>query len=120
MAEAKVKPAKRVAGKSKFRLPERTPRIAEINPLRELLKEAKAQEAATVSNSLTEDSTPAKQIAGVSQFPTPTRTLDITPANMSTGAVRSRDSKPNTENANSFGDFAKRWAPILRPGQMSV
>jgi hypothetical protein len=120
MAETKVKPAKRVAGKSKFRLPDRTPRVAEINPLRELLQEAKAQEAASISSSPTEDTTPAKKIAGVSQFPTPSRALDIAPANMGTGAVRPHDPKSNTGNANSFGDFAKRWAPILRSGQMSV
>ena len=46
MAEPKIKPAKREAGKSKFRLPERAPRPVEENPLRELLKEAKAQEEA--------------------------------------------------------------------------
>jgi hypothetical protein len=120
MAETKVKPVKRVAGKSKFRLPERTPRVAEINPLRELLQEAKAQEAANVSNSLTQDATPAKQVAGVSQFPATSKALDTHLANIGTGKVRPRDAKPDTENASSFGDFAKRWAPILRSGQMSV
>jgi hypothetical protein len=120
MAEAKVKPVKRVAGKSKFRLPDRTPRVAEINPLRELLQEAKAQEAATANNSLTKDTTPAMQIAGVSQFPAPGRVLDTPSATMDTGAVHLRDRKSDTENANSFGDFVKRWAPILRPGQMSI
>jgi hypothetical protein len=120
MAETKVKPAKRVAGKSKFRLPDRTPRVAEINPLRELLQEAKAQEEATVSNSLTEDNTPVKQIAGVSQFPTPSRALDTTSANTGKGPVRLHDAKSNTGNVDSFEDFAKRWAPILRSGQMSV
>jgi hypothetical protein len=120
MAETKVKTAKRVAGKSKFRLPDRTPRVAEINPLRELLQEAKAQEAATITNSLTEDTTPAKHIAGVSQFPSPSRALDNAPANTNTGAARPHDPKSNTGNVSLFGDFAKRWAPILRSGQMSV
>jgi hypothetical protein len=120
MAETKVKPAKRVAGKSKFRLPNRTPRVAEINPLRELLQEAKAQEATTVSNSLNEDPTPAKQIAGVSQFPATSRTLDPTPAKQIAGVGHSTDTKLSTGNINSFGEFAKRWAPILRSGQMSV
>jgi hypothetical protein len=120
MAETKVKPVKRVAGKSKFRLPERTSRVAEINPLRELLQEAKAQEAANVSASLTQNTTPAKQIAGVSQFPAPSRALDTLPADMGTGKAHPRDTKPDTGNTNSFGDFAKRWAPILRSGQMSV
>ena len=120
MAETKVKPVKRVAGKSKFRLPERTTRVAEINPLRELLQEAKAQEAATVSNSLTQDITPAKQIAGVNQFPAPSKALNTNLANISMVEVRPREIKPDTETANSFSDFAKRWAPILRSGQMSV
>jgi hypothetical protein len=120
MAEAKIKQVKRVAGKSKFRLPERTPRVIEINPLRELLQEAKAQEAATISNPLTQDTTPAKQIAGVSQFPSPIQTSNTTPAKIITGVVRPFDTKPDTENAIAFGDFAKRWSPILRSGQMSV
>jgi hypothetical protein len=120
MAEAKIKPAKRVAGKSKFRLPERTPRIAEINPLRELLQEAKAQEAATSSNPSEQNITPVKQIAGVSQFPTSDKTTDAAPAKIITGVVRSRDIKTGTGKAHSFGDFSKRWAPILRSGQMSV
>jgi hypothetical protein len=120
MAETKIKPVKRVAGKSKFRLPDRTPRVAEINPLRELLQEAKAQEAANVSNSLTENITPVKQIAGVSQFPTPSRALDIVPANKDAGEILPRDTKPDAETANSFEDFVKTWARILRPGQISV
>lgn len=119
MAEAKIKPAKRVAGKSKFRLPERAPRVAEINPLRELLQEAKVQEAATVNNPPNQNTTPAKQIAGVHQFPTPDKPLD-TPATVATGVVRPLNIKTDTGNAHSFGDFSKRWSPILRSGQMSV
>src|SRR5215210_6347153 len=68
MAEPKIKPAKREAGKSKFRLPERTPRPVEENPLRELLKEAKAQEAAALEpKARTTRDTPARKIAGVSR-----------------------------------------------------
>jgi hypothetical protein len=120
MAEAKIKPAKRVAGKSKFRLPERAPRVTEINPLRELLLEAKAQEAATTSNPPSKNTTPLKQIAGVHQFPAPDKPTDATPAKITTGVVRPRDVKTDVGNAHSFGDFAKRWSPILRSGQMSV
>lgn len=120
MAEAKIKPAKRVAGKSKFRLPERTPRVAEINPLRELLQEAKAQEAATISNSSGQNITPVKQIAGVSQFPGSDKPTDATPAKIITGVIPSLDIKTGAGNAHSFGDFSKRWSPILRSGQMSV
>src|SRR5215211_3101889 len=67
MAEPKIRPAKREAGKSKFRLPERAPRPAEENPLRELLKEAKAQEAAleTKATAQTLQNTPVRKIAGV-------------------------------------------------------
>jgi hypothetical protein len=119
MAEPKAKPVKRVAGKSKFRLPERTPRVVEINPLRELLQEAKAQEAAIVNDSAAQDNTPVRQIAGVSQFPAADRD---TPAKISTGVVRPRDKKvePDTTGASSFGDFSRRWSPVLRAGQISV
>jgi hypothetical protein len=66
MAEPKIKPAKREAGKSKFRLPERTPRPVEENPLRELLREAKAQEEAGLEpKARTPQDTPVKKIAGV-------------------------------------------------------
>src|ERR671920_272844 len=66
MAEPKIKPAKREAGKSKFRLPERAPRPVEENPLRELLKEAKAQEEAGLEPKAREtQDTPVKKIAGV-------------------------------------------------------
>ena len=66
MAEPKIKPAKREAGKSKFRLPERAPRPVEENPLRELLKEAKAQEEAGLETKVPEpQDTPVKKIAGV-------------------------------------------------------
>jgi hypothetical protein len=120
MAETKVKPVKRVAGKSKFRLPERTARVAEINPLRELLQEAKAQEAASFSNSQAESSAPAKKIAGVSQFPASSQALDNAPAKISAGAVRHLDEQANEGNADSFEDFAKRWTLILRSGKLSV
>jgi len=120
MAEAKLKPAKRVAGKSKFRLPERTPRVAEINPLRELLQEAKVQEAAIVSNPPGQTITPVKEIAGVSQFPASAKPADATPAKIITGVIRPLDLKADTGNASLFGDFSKRWSPILRSGQMSV
>lgn len=120
MAETKIKPVKRVAGKSKFRLPDRTPRVAEINPLRELLQEAKAQEAATSSKSLTQDNTPVSQIAGVGHSPAPSHVVDNNPAKIVTGGVRPRHIKPDPEQSNTFGDFATRWSPILRSGQMSV
>ncbi|HVF51424.1 MAG TPA: hypothetical protein VNA19_15160, partial [Pyrinomonadaceae bacterium] len=67
MAEPKAKPARRVAGARKFMLPERPPRVAETNPARDILQEAKAQEealrAATTAAPLP---TPAKKSAGVS------------------------------------------------------
>ena len=70
MAEPKIKPAKREAGKSKFRLPERAPRPVEENPLRELLKEAKAQEEAALEpKAITTRDTPVKKIAGVHVAP---------------------------------------------------
>ncbi len=65
MAEPKTKPERRVAGKSKFRLPERPPRVVETNPLREILQEAKAQEEALKKLSPQAQDTPAKRIAGV-------------------------------------------------------
>ena len=65
MAEPKIRPAKREAGKIKFRLPERAPRPVEENPLRELLKEAKAQEEALEPKARATRDTPVKKIAGV-------------------------------------------------------
>jgi len=120
MAEPKIKPAKREAGKSKFRLPERAPRPAEENPLRELLKEAKAQEAALEPKEpQTRQDTPARKITGVEslaergQFDTPA--LEI--AGVSTVGGDEPDAEPP---AISFAEFSKRWSPILRSGQMGV
>ena len=119
MAEPKIRPAKREAGKSKFRLPERTPRPVEENPLRELLKEAKAQEEAALEPKLraTRD-TPVKKIAGV-RVPPKKEVID-TPAPTIAGV-----SSPTAEAAAetqpiTFADFSRRWSPILRSGQMSV
>ncbi len=67
MAEPKTKPQRRVAGKSKFRLPDRPPRVSDVNPLREILQEAKAQEEALAAPRQTPPAqmTPASNIAGV-------------------------------------------------------
>lgn len=121
MAEPKEKPVKRVAGKSKFRLPERAPRVVEINPLRELLQEAKAQEAA-ITTPPVEDTTPAMRVAGVSQSPSPDQLKKTTPAKENAGVRGSPDLvvAPRKGEVSEFGDFAKRWSPILRSGQMSV
>jgi hypothetical protein len=123
MAEPKSKPEKRVAGKSKFRLPERTRRPVEANPLRELLREAKDQEQALT---LQEASplTPAKQIAGVSKAPQ-SRPIKEKPAEtpvMPIAGVSAPVSRATSSVASSalFDDFSRRWAPILRSGQMSV
>lgn len=118
MAEPKIKPAKREAGKSKFRLPERVPRPIEENPLRELLKEAKAQEEALTSNPAppAPRTTPARKIAGVR--PTHTAKKPDTPAKQSAGV--SAKTGPDATPINSFADFSRRWSPILRSGQMSV
>lgn len=122
MAEPKAKPERRVAGKSKFRLPERPPRVVETNPLREILQEAKAQEEALTKPSSQAQSTPAKRIAGVEQFSD--TVAHGTPAQNIAGVVRPVTTRPSPAPdkvvANSFGDFSKRWSPILRSGQMSV
>jgi hypothetical protein len=120
MAEAKFKPAKRVAGKNKFRLPERMPRVAEINPLRELLQEAKAQEEAISSKPARQDTTPVKQIAGVHQFPASDNQTEHTPAKIITGVVQPLDRITNTDITQAFVDFEKRWSPILRSGKMRI
>jgi hypothetical protein len=120
MADPKIKPAKREAGKSKFRLPERAPRPVEENPLRELLKEAKAQEEAALEPRprATRD-TPVKKVAGVrvaqikETINTPASEIAGVPA-----AVR-----PETGGEAlplSFAEFSRRWSPILRSGQMGV
>jgi hypothetical protein len=122
MAEPKTKPERRVAGKSKFRLPERPPRVVETNPLREILQEAKAQEEALARLPTQHQDTPAKQSAGVSSSHVAGRD---TPAPSIAGVVRhvttpKSDSVQGESDTISFGSFSKRWAPILRSGQMSV
>jgi hypothetical protein len=120
MAEPKIKPAKREAGRSKFRLPERAPRPVEENPLRELLKEAKAQEEAALEpKARTTRDTPVKKIAGVRVAPKKER-FD-TPA-ISGAGVSLADTSGLTGEALSitFAEFSKRWSPILRSGQMGV
>jgi hypothetical protein len=123
MAEPKTKPERRVAGKSKFRLPERPPRVVEINPLREILEEAKAQEEALTKPSPQTRTTPAKRIAGVVQSSNTVAHND-TPARNIAGVSRSGTTSstpaPDKITTISFGDFSKRWSPILRSGQMSV
>lgn len=119
MAEPKIKPAKREAGKSKFRLPERAPRPVEENPLRELLKEAKAQEAALEPKApqLRPD-TPVKKIAGVS--PAKREVID-TPAMPDAGvSAVSKEAASFEPSAINFAEFSRRWSPILRSGQMGV
>ena len=122
MAEPKTRPERRVAGKSKFRLPERPPRVVETNPLREILQEAKAQEEALTKPAPPAQATPAKRIAGVGQSSN-TVTHD-TPAQSITGVVRPVTARsvpaPDKVTSTSFGDFSRRWSPILRSGQMSV
>ncbi len=121
MAEPKTKPERRVAGRSKFRLPERPPRVVETNPLREILQEAKAQEEALVKPSHQAQATPAKRIAGVGQ--SSNTAARNTPAQSIAGVVESgtTGSTPSDKVAAvSFRDFSKRWSPILRSGQMSV
>jgi hypothetical protein len=121
MAQPKVKPARREAGKSKFRLPERQPRVVETNPLREILQEAKAQEEALTNEA--QSLTPAKNITGVGKSSsTQIRSKKVasdTPAKDIAGVSGEIVSSPDTI-AQSFGEFSKRWSPILRSGQMSV
>ncbi|HEY0079234.1 MAG TPA: hypothetical protein VGB73_11355 [Pyrinomonadaceae bacterium] len=123
MAQPKTKPARREAGKSKFRLPERQPRVVETNPMREILQEAKAQEEA-ISAKAHPRATPAKKITGV----TPSSSTLIgdkrvrpspTPATSITGVSNDVSPAP-VSTPQSFGEFSKRWSPILRSGQMSV
>lgn len=119
MAEPKIKPAKREAGKSKFRLPERAPRPVEENPLRELLKEAKAQEEALEPKARAGRETPVKKIAGV-RVGLKTETID-TPAISDAGV--SSAGKPGVAGDGSpitFAEFSRRWSPILRSGQMGI
>jgi hypothetical protein len=120
MAEPKIKPAKREAGKSKFRLPERAPRPVEENPLRELLKEAKAQEEAGLEPEarMTRD-TPVKKIAGVrvvqKKEVIDTPALEIAGVSLAATSEATGEASPIT-----FAEFSKRWSPILRSGQMGV
>src|SRR5205085_2330439 len=105
MAEPKIKPVKRVAGTSKFRLPDRTPRVADINPLRELLQEAKAQEEAAIGAPQVREHTPVKTSAGVSQFPTLAQQQKATPAKKIAGVIPPSESKAGAGGASNFGDF---------------
>lgn len=123
MAEPKTKPVRRVAGRSKFRLPERPSRVAETSPLREILQEAKAQEEALISAAPPPTpNTPAKQIAGVGRAPN--RGGQRTPARNIAGVVETVVPLPPVVAGEpppaSFAEFSKRWSPILRSGQMSV
>jgi len=119
MAEPKIKPAKREAGKSKFRLPERTPRPTEESPLRELLREAREQEEALQSKDLPKRNTPAKKIAGVRK--SPVNKPPHTPAMKSAGVSSAASATHQAESpAYSFAEFSRRWSPILRSGQMGV
>jgi len=122
MAEPKTKPERRVAGRSKFRLPERPPRVVETNPLREILQEAKAQEEALTKPTSQTRVTPAKRIAGVGQ--SSGASVRTTPAQNIAGVVRPDTARsasaPGKVAGISFGEFSKRWSPILRSGQMSV
>lgn len=120
MAEPKIKPAKREAGKSKFRLPERAPRPVEENPLRELLKEAKAQEEAALEPKANATwDTPVKKIAGVSV--TPKKEIVDTPAPEIAGVLSAEIAKITAESQPiTFAEFSRRWLPILRSGQMGV
>lgn len=118
MAEPKTKPERRVAGRSKFRLPERPPRVVEVNPLREILREAKAQEEALAEPSTRIQSTPVKKGAGVSVRANVS--VRDTPARGVAGVEASATPAPESADEADFGDFSRRWAPILRSGQMSV
>ena len=118
MAEPKPKPERRVAGRSKFRLPERPPRVVEVNPLREILREAKAQEEEALAESSPRvQDTPVKKSTGAS-IRANVAARD-TPAQNIAG-VGTATTSPESDGGASFADFSKRWAPILRSGQMSV
>jgi hypothetical protein len=119
MAEPKIRPAKREAGKSKFRLPERAPRPIEENPLRELLKEARAQEEALEPKASSLPTTPVRKVAGVRR-PSVDRASD-TPATLSAGVSSLKAAtSPEQSPVGTFAEFSKRWSPILRAGQMGV
>jgi hypothetical protein len=125
MAELKTRPERREAGKSKFRLPERQPRVSDINPLREILQEAKAQEEALLAAvpPVSQTSpTPANILAGVGEVlgeqphSTPAKSI----AGVGEPTVPPSPSRPVKTPTAFFADFSKRWSPILRSGQMSV
>jgi hypothetical protein len=119
MAEPKIRPAKREAGKSKFRLPERAPRPIEENPLRELLKEAKAQEEALEPKARVTRDTPVKKIAGVRVAPK--KESVNTPAPEIAGVLLTQTAPAAAEAQSvTFVEFSRRWSPILRSGQMGV
>ncbi len=119
MAEPKPKPERRVAGRSKFRLPDRPPRVVEVNPLREILREAKAQEEEALAESSPRvQDTPVKKSTGASMRANVA--VQDTPAQDLAEVVASATSAPKSIGGASFGDFSRRWAPILRSGQMSV
>lgn len=120
MAEPKAKPAKREAGRSKFRLPERAPRPAEESPLRALLKEAKEQEAEEARGRDTPPpSTPAKNAAGGS-VPSAGKPAGATPAKAVAGVSRRAAPAAVQPHPYTFAEFSRRWSPILRSGQMGV
>lgn len=119
MAEAKVKPAKREAGRNKFRLPERVPRPVEENPLRELLKEARSQEESLAPAVSPTRETPAKKSAGVRKASDPN-----TSSSAASSASGMKSATPAATTGTSpkytFAEFSRRWSPILRSGQMGV
>jgi hypothetical protein len=96
--------------------------VVEVNPLRDILREAKAQEDALAEPPARVRNTPAKSSAGVARRST--ITAQDTPAQDVAGvrAAVVESVTPDTESVAemSFGDFSRRWAPILRSGQMSV
>jgi hypothetical protein len=119
MADPKLKPAQREAGRSKFRLPDRVPKPAEENPLRELLREARAQEEAQQPTSRPAAPTPARKIAGVAKAPA--AKAPDTPATRSAVVSMPEKAAPPAEApAYTFAEFSRRWSPILRSGQMGV
>jgi hypothetical protein len=119
MGEPKRKPERREAGRSKFRLPDRQPRAGEVNPLRELLREARAQEE-EAQQLPAAPATPASHVAGVVRAPD--AAPREAPARKVAGAAGPvKPPRDAGERAPApFGEFSKRWAPILRSGQMSV
>jgi hypothetical protein len=93
----------------------------ETNPLREILQEAKAQEEALTAKA--QSPPPAKRITGVersaSAQTSSKKAIPSTPAPKIAG-VSENIAPSSVSTTQSFGDFSKRWSPILRSGQMSV